>query len=73
MIVTEVGGYRGVPAEEFAALFEKMGCESVEAVSNVMEAFPRALAAKGLDGMLFCAGSLYLVGEIKDIIRRMKK
>lgn len=73
VIVTEVGGYRGVPAEEFAALFEKMGCESVEAVSNVMEAFPRALAAKGQDGMLFCAGSLYLVGEIKDIIRRMKK
>ena len=27
---------------------------------------------KGEDGMLFCVGSLYLVGEIKAVIRRKK-
>ena len=31
-------------------------------------AFKKALAAKGEDGMLFCVGSLYLVGEIKTLI-----
>ena len=31
-------------------------------------------SAKSADnGMLFCVGSLYLVGEIKDVIRRNKK
>ena len=34
----------------------------------------RALEAKaGMTDMLFCVGSLYLVGEIKDVIRRNKK
>ena len=37
------------------------------------KAFGRALEGKGDDGMLFCVGSLYLVGEIKDVIRRNKK
>lgn len=73
VVVTQVGGSRQVAAEEFAALFSRMGCESVEAVSDTEEAFSRAYAAKGEEGMLFCVGSLYLVGEIKDIIRRNKK
>lgn len=33
------------------------------------KAFTQALAKKG-DGMLFCAGSLYLVGDIKAILQR---
>ena len=35
-------------------------------------AFELALKEKGEDGMLFCVGSLYLVGEIKAWIRRNK-
>ena len=46
---------------------------SVEVVEDVEKAFGRALEVKGDDGMLFCVGSLYLVGEIKDVIRRNKK
>ena len=49
------------------------GVSSVEAVEDIETAFGRALEAKGEDGMLFCVGSLYLVGEIKDVIRRNKK
>ena len=45
----------------------------MEAVEDIEQAFARALEAKGDDGMLFCVGSLYLVGEIKDVIRRNKK
>ncbi|MCD7764842.1 MAG: bifunctional folylpolyglutamate synthase/dihydrofolate synthase [Lachnospiraceae bacterium] len=35
---------------------------------DVREAFETALRLKG-DGMLFCAGSLYLVGELKAILK----
>ena len=49
------------------------GVSSVEAVEDIEAAFGRALEAKGEEGMLFCVGSLYLVGEIKDVIRRNKK
>ena len=35
---------------------------------DIAQAFQMARAAKGEDGMLFCVGSLYLVGEIKAIL-----
>ena len=73
VVVTSVGGYRQVPAERFAKLFTEAGASSVEVVEDVEKAFGRALEVKGDDGMLFCVGSLYLVGEIKDVIRRNKK
>ena len=73
VVVTSVGGYREVPAERFARLFTEAGALSVEAVEDIETAFSRAMEAKGTDGMLFCVGSLYLVGEIKDVIRRNKK
>lgn len=70
VIVTEVGGYRSVDAKEPAALFEKFGNARVLAYPDVEEAFFAALKEKG-DGILFCVGSLYLVGSIKGILRRM--
>ena len=69
VIVTEVGGYRSVPAEEPAALFEQFGSARVLACPDVEEAFSKALEEKG-EGILFCVGSLYLVGSIKSILRR---
>ena len=68
LIVTQVGGYRKVPAEKLAEIFREKGCPTAEACEDVEEAFKKALAAKGEDGMLFCVGSLYLVGEIKTLI-----
>ena len=69
VIVTEVGGYRSVNAEEPAALFRQFGQKQVLACPDVEEAFEEALKEKG-DGILFCVGSLYLVGSIKSILRR---
>lgn len=73
VIVTQVGGYRKVPAEQLADIFRKEGCLSAESCENVEEAFKKALDKKGEDGMLFCVGSLYLVGEIKAIIAKEAK
>lgn len=67
VVVTQVGGSRIVPAEELAGVFRKYTSAPVTAKANVREAFETALAGRG-DGMLFCAGSLYLVGELKALL-----
>ena len=72
VIVTQVGGYRKVPVEELAEIFREDGVPEVEAIEDVPAAFERAVKEKGEDGMPFCVGSLYLVGEIKAVIRRKK-
>ena len=71
VIVTQVGGYRKVPAEQLADIFQKEGCLCAESCEDVEMAFRRALEYRGKEGMLFCVGSLYLVGEIKAIIQKM--
>lgn len=70
VVTTQIDGARVVPAEELADLFRKNGCLNVMAKDKVEEAFDEAYEEKG-DGLLFCVGSLYLVGRIKDYIRRI--
>ncbi|MCD7819095.1 MAG: bifunctional folylpolyglutamate synthase/dihydrofolate synthase [Lachnospiraceae bacterium] len=69
VVVTQVGGARVVPAERLAEVFRRYTDAPVTARENVKEAFETALRQRG-EGMLFCAGSLYLVGELKAILRR---
>lgn len=73
VVTTEVGGYREVPAEELAEIFRQNGCTSVSAFSQIPKAYEEAVKEKGEDGMLFCAGSLYLVGEIKTYLQSQKQ
>lgn len=68
VVVTSVGGYRGVSTQELAEEFVSCGCENAVGEPDVESAFEKACALRG-DGMLFCVGSLYLVGEIKALIR----
>lgn len=70
VVTTQVGGDRQVPAEELAELFRANGCPHVESGADVETALFMARKAKGEDGLLFCVGSLYLVGEIKAAVRR---
>ncbi len=58
---------RTVACETLGDLFRKQGCEDVRAFARVPEAFEAARALQG-DGLLFCVGSLYLVGEIKEYL-----
>lgn len=64
VVATQIWGSRVVPADKLAQLFRENGCEAVEAEPDVGKAFEKACSLRG-DGMLFCVGSLYLVGEIK--------
>ncbi|MCD8012550.1 MAG: bifunctional folylpolyglutamate synthase/dihydrofolate synthase [Lachnospiraceae bacterium] len=67
VVVTQVGGSRVVPAGQLADVFRRYTDAPVTAKADVREAFETALQLRG-DGMLFCAGSLYLVGELKAIL-----
>ena len=70
VVTTEVGGYREVPSADLAEIFRKEGCKEVGNSDHIAEAFHMACEAKGEDGMLFCVGSLYLVGEIKALLQK---
>ncbi len=69
VVVTQVGGARVVPADTLAEVFRRYTKVPVIAKADVAEAFEEALARRG-DSMLFCAGSLYLVGELKGLLLR---
>ena len=69
VVVTEIAGERNVPAERLAEVFRRYVKAPVEAVPQVKDAFRRALEEKR-DSMLFCVGSLYLVGELKGLLAK---
>ncbi len=69
IVVTQIEGARMVPARELAEIFRRYTSAPVTAREDVEGAFREALVRRG-DGVLFCAGSLYLIGELKAIIRR---
>lgn len=71
VVATQIWGNRVVPAEELAQLFRENGCDNVIGEPDVGKAFEEACAMKG-DGMLFCVGSLYLVGEIKAYLAQKR-
>ena len=64
VITTQVSSERGVPHEELADVFRRLGMKDVTSYGTVREAFDHAVREKG-DRILFCVGSLYLVGEIR--------
>jgi len=64
VVTTQISGSRAIAAKQLAKLFIKAGCDQVYSNPDVVAAFERACELKG-DGMLFCVGSLYMVGALK--------
>lgn len=64
VVTTQIQGERQILAEDLAELFIQNGAENVEAVPEVPKALAKALELQQ-GGMVFCVGSLYLIGEIK--------
>lgn len=67
VVVTEIKGSRNVPAAEIAELYRRYTDVPVSEEKRIADAFERANQIKQ-DGLLFCVGSLYLVGEIKGLL-----
>ncbi|MCH1984287.1 bifunctional folylpolyglutamate synthase/dihydrofolate synthase [Ruminococcus sp. OA3] len=69
VVAAQIEGERSVPAGALAEEFRKNGCRKVHEQPDIGKAFDEACTMRG-DGLLFCVGSLYLVGEIKKCLRR---
>lgn len=72
VVTTQIRGSRAIPAKELAKLYEQAGCRNVTSEPDVGRAFDLAFEKKG-SGMLFCVGSLYLIGEIKAYLAEKKQ
>lgn len=67
VIAAQIQGERQILAENLAGLFRKYGADEVYAESEVPSALRKALKLQQ-GGMVFCVGSLYLIGEIKAFL-----
>ena len=72
VIVTRVKGERGLESNELLQLFlrdlspQMGGC--CRMIDDNLEALEYAKSVKG-NGTVFCTGSLYLVGELRKIVK----
>lgn len=67
-VVTEIEDGRRVPAERLKAVFEQYTERPIFAEKALEAAWKRAVSQKGAQGRMYCLGSLYLVGMVKDRI-----
>ena len=63
---------RAMDARELAREFEKLG-KRAEAAQSVAEGLKRARALAGPEGTVLAAGSLYMIGELRAILREEEK
>lgn len=70
IILTEISGDRKLSGDRIKSLFDRYTDGKAELCPDIRTAFETAKISIGDDGVLYCIGSLYLVGEIKKMIRR---
>lgn len=66
--VTGLVDARGAGKGVMEKIFENYTDKPVRVSESLKEAFSEALQEKGTNGRLYCLGSLYLVGELKELI-----
>ncbi len=67
--VAHLSSERGLDRETLKQQFQEAGCRQVEAYETVEEALHAALHHKTEQDRLYIVGSLYLIGEIKKLLR----
>ncbi len=68
-ILTELDSYRALPLADIRKAFEGRTDQPVWSFDSIEEAFAFAREKKETDDFLFIAGSLYLAGSIKELLR----
>ncbi len=77
IILTTIQGERGVNSQKLAELFQKIASQKqlqvkITEIEKIEMAYAYALKAKKKGQALFCAGSLYLIGELERIAGGME-
>ncbi len=68
-ILTELNSYRALPLKNILETFQKKTDRQVWSFGNIQEAFGFAMGKKSEEDLVFIAGSLYLAGSIKELLR----
>ncbi len=71
-IIAGIADDRGLSGEQIVSCFQKSRAGNIYLCESVREAYDTALAQKG-DGVVYVAGSLYLAGEIKALLKEESK
>ena len=66
--VTKLADERGAGKEVMEKIFKMYTDRPVYVSASLKEMFTEAFKEKGANGRLYCLGSLYLVGELKELI-----
>ncbi|WP_461811906.1 bifunctional folylpolyglutamate synthase/dihydrofolate synthase [Faecalimonas sp.] len=66
-IITEIPDARGETPERLAEVFRKYTKVEVIVEPDLSKALSCAMQKKGEDGKVYCLGSLYLVGKLKEL------
>lgn len=69
IILTEIQGGRRLACDILNTLFSQYTEAEIVTCPDIRTAFAEARRITGDDGVLYCAGSLYLVGEIKGLLK----
>ena len=72
IILTEINGGRRLAGDVMRKLFEQYTDAQIEVCPDIQAAFEVAKTRVGDTDVLYCIGSLYLVGEIKELIGRYR-
>lgn len=70
--VAHIDSERGLKTEILLKEFQEVCGSQVKGFSSVEEALSFLLEERDEDRLIFCVGSLYLMGEIKTVLRRNK-
>lgn len=68
--VAQMDSERSLKAETLVETFRRAGCSQVEGYPDTKAALEAALSHKSSADRLYIAGSLYLIGEMKEHLRR---
>ena len=72
VVCTQPGVPRAMTADDLAAAFGQHGLRTY-AEPDVKAALAKARALAGNEGAVLCAGSLYLIGEVRTLLRKEKE
>ncbi len=70
VFVTTIPSQRGIPAEELQQIFDEENGLSVESIPDYRQAFDRVLELQQTGQKVFCTGSLYFIGALKEYLAR---
>ena len=71
IVLAQMESYRALDVNVLYEIFTKHTSAPVTACTSVAAGLKKALELKGKDDILFIAGSLYLVGEVKEAMNAL--